>query len=134
LCEGDYGERKVDKNAEGITETGIIPVWGRRTVFDDITVSYDRKQGFVSAFAMYCMYVLDGRKRILVVFAGGRGKLYASAGAVHPHRYVRIAKAGSCSPSGAGAGNCENSGQIPHKQTVRGGHYRYLCGRKNTCV
>lgn len=115
MCEGDYGERKVDKNAEGITETGVIPVRGRRTVFDDITVSYDRKQGFVSAPAMCFMYDLAGRKRLLVVFAGGRGELHASAGAVYPHRYVRIAKAGSGCPFGTGAGNCENSGQIPHK-------------------
>ena len=41
---GDYGERKMDKNAEGITETGVIPVWGRRIVFNDIAVSYNRKQ------------------------------------------------------------------------------------------
>ena len=114
---GDYGERKVDKNAEGITETGIIPVWGRRTVFDDIAVSYDREQGFVPASAMCFMYVLAGRKWTLVVFAGGRGKLYVSEGAVHPHRYVRIAKAGSCSPFGTGAGDCENSYQTAYKET-----------------
>ncbi len=62
----------MDKNAEGITEAGIIPVWGRRTVFNDIAVSYDRKQGFVSASAMCFMYVLAGSGFWLFLQEAGR--------------------------------------------------------------
>lgn len=75
----------MDKNAEGITETGPISLCRRGAVFVIITTYYGKLWGFVSAPAMYFMYVLAVRQRLVAIFTGGREELHMSAGTVCPH-------------------------------------------------